>query len=262
MAEGTDNEAEASAFMEKAQQLATLYSLSLAEARARAQDKNKAAKPVMRCITIGPAGKKGLANYVILMIEVARANDLVVTIARNSTYVNLFGFEEDIDLTQRLYGSLLHQMVTASENYLATREYETETVYRRVRKTDDYYGSYTTWEHTAVPKQTARRNFQQAFADRIGARLRKAKKEAETQAQEHEAELPAGTPGVALVLREKTKQIKEFYDRTSNARGSWKGGSRDVDYSQSAHTAGAAAAAHARLDSPSAIGGTRTAIGR
>jgi hypothetical protein len=266
MAEGSTNEAERAAFMDKAQRLATLHSIGLANARAHAQNKNKTANPISRTITIGPKGKKGLANYVILMDEIARANDVMITIAHNSTYVNLYGFEEDIEVTERLYGSVLHQMVAASEKYLATGQYKAETDWRQVRRYDpamDFY--YMDWDETPIPKQTARTNFQQEYANRIGSRLQTAKtqveKEAEQQ-QEATTPLPAGTPGVALVLAGKKKSVKEYYDRTNNASGSWRGDSRNTAYSESARDAGKTAADRAHLNNPNTIGGARGEIGR
>ncbi len=134
-AEGTDNENEAEAFMAKAQALSTRYSISLATARARAVDRNKATLPAMRVISIGPAGKQGLANYVDLLSEIAWANNLQTDVLDNSTSVYLYGFVEDIDLTEMLYGSLLIQMVAVPERYLATGAYrDVEEIWQRSQK--------------------------------------------------------------------------------------------------------------------------------
>jgi len=258
MAEGTTNDAEAAAFMEKAQKLATLHSISLAEARARANTKTKTAIPVVREVVIGRAGRHGLASYAKLLIKIARANDLMLTIAGNSTFVRLFGFPEDIDVTERLYASLAHQMVAACERYLATGQYKSEEIYRKITRRDPW-GSYTFHDYTPVPKQTARRNFQEAFIGRIGARLAQATTAARNEAA---VEAPTGAPGVALVLRQKTEQVEQFYRRTSDATGTWKPGRRrDIDRSRSASAAGAQAADRAHLSDPTTIGGQRKGIG-
>ncbi len=107
MAEGSDNEAERDAFMVRAQELSTLYSISLATARAHDTKKRNATTPLTRVVSIGERGKHGLKNYVELICEIARANNTKLTIAHNSTFVTLYGFVEDIDLTITLYGSLL-----------------------------------------------------------------------------------------------------------------------------------------------------------
>jgi hypothetical protein len=258
-AEATDNDAERDAFMATAQRLATLHSIELATARAHARNKNKNASPVQRMVTIGPRRKHGLKNFVELMYQVATANDVLITIAHNSTFVNLFGFQEDIELAERLYGSLLHQMVAACERYLATGQYKNETALRRVRMYDyDLDMFYTDWGLGPTPKQTARTNFQQEYADRIGTRLWRAKKDTEKEVEKEEVSTDQA-PGVALVLAEKTKEVQAFYDATSNARGSWRG-ARTSAYSESASAAGRAAADRAQLSSPDAIRGTRGAI--
>jgi hypothetical protein len=256
LAENTDNEAERDAFMEKAQKLSTLYSIGLATARAHAANKNRAVGPTSRCVSIGERGRRGLANYCHLMIAIADANNLEVTIAHNSTFVHLWGFEEDIELAQQLYGSLLQQMVAASERYLKTLKYRTETMWRQVTRTSPQGYTYKDWDLAPVPKQTARTNFQQAFADRIGIRLLDAQKEATKEAIENDTPQSAGT---AVVLAEKAQAVELCYRENSNARGFWKGG-RHSGVVDSAREAGHAAANSARISSPSAIGGTRIAI--
>jgi hypothetical protein len=269
-AENTDNEAERDAYMEMAQKLSTLYSIGLATARAHAANRNQAAKPTNRRIPIGERGKRGLANYVQLMIEISRANNVEITIAHNSTFVYLWGFEEDIELTERLYGSLLQQMVAASEAWLKTGEYKTEEMRRLVTKRDMWGSTYKDWDWAPVPKTTARTNFQKAFAGRIGARLREAEREARMEAIHEDAAPRPGEPdnrdpeqpGTALVLAEKKKTVQDYFKQNSNARGTWKGsrnnGSGTVS---SARNAGRSAADSARLSSPTAIGGARGALG-
>jgi hypothetical protein len=234
MAEGSDNEAEREAFMVKAQILSTRYSIDLATARAHATFKNTAAQLITCDLIIGPRGKHGLANYVLLAAEIAEANNLKVTVASDNTRIYLFGFQEDITLTRQLFGSLLSQMVKASEHYLVTGAYKQEPIWRQVTRKDEEFGwRYREWDFAPVSKQTARSNFQKSFADRIGFRLREAKNEAETEAV-------AAEPGTALVLVDKSRQVAKFFETNSDAKGYWKG-VRSSDWSESAHNATALA---------------------
>ncbi|WP_343577750.1 hypothetical protein [Mycobacterium sp.] len=183
--------------MVKAQELSTRYSIDFVAARAWAAFKKHASQPLTcQAVTIGPPGERGLACSVELCCEIARANNLKCDIAFNSTEVVLFGFQEDIDLTLKLSGSLLTQMVTASENYLATGEYKSEPVWHEVAKTVDYgHGydrRYKKWELSPLSKVTARINFQEAYASQIGNRL------SDTKAAT-EVEVESEHPGTALV---------------------------------------------------------------
>ena len=178
-AEGTDNEAEAAAFMEAAQRLATLRGVDLAKARYHTKSKEQTV-PEQRSILIGQAGTKGLRTLVDLYIGIAHANDVKVTIAHNATRVYAYGFAEDIDMSERLFASLMVQMVTASRAFLKTGAYKQETYVRD----DGWY-----YERKPVSGLTARLEFQSAFSGRIGSRLSNSKREA--QLQEIEAERQA-----------------------------------------------------------------------
>ncbi|GAB7070377.1 DUF2786 domain-containing protein [Mycobacterium hodleri] len=257
MAEGSDNEAERDAFMVRAQELSTLYSISLATARAHDTKKRNATTPLTRVVSIGERGKHGLKNYVELICEIARANNTKLTIAHNSTFVTLYGFVEDIDLTITLYGSLLGQMVAASERWLATGAYKTEMDLREVTRRDAFGRSYKDFDYAPVPKQTARAIFQVAFADRIGTRLQTAQKD--TTAQAITADEQSGTASTALVLAEKTRQVEKFYQDNNDARGHYKGVSM-TGWSESAHQAGRKAADSARLHRSTEIGTPKAAI--
>jgi hypothetical protein len=208
-------------------------------------------------VTIGERGKRGLKNYVELICEISVANNLHLTIAHNSTFVSLYGFEEDIDLTSTLYGSLLGQMVGASERYLATGAYKNEMDFREITRRDVWGNTYKDWNYAAVPKQTARTIFQLAFADRIGTRLQKAQKE--TTAEAITADGESETAGTALVLAGKARQVEKYFAENNDARGHYKGAAASC-WSDSAHHAGREAADSVRLSSSDAITGIRKAI--
>jgi len=259
-AEGTDNEHEADAFLQAAQRLATLASVDLAVARAHTDRKERRAIPTQRSIVIGESGKRGLRTYVQLFLAIGRANNLTCDIARDSSRVYAFGFETDIEMVQTLYASLVVQMVRASDAYIKSGDYARELVTRRVPlvRSGRYQPDYELVDRP-VHATTARINFQQAFAERIGERLTTARQEAEQQAVEHTPE--AERSGVALVLRDKELELTNHYKSNSTARGSWGGNRATSGYSERSRRAGDRAGRLARLGAEQAIGGQRARIG-
>ncbi len=263
-AEGTDNEHEADAYLQAAQRLATLASVDLAVARAHTHRQERRAVPTQRSILIGESGKRGLRTYVQLFLAIGRANNLKCDIARDSSRVYAFGFDTDIDMVQTLYASLVVQMVRASDAYIKSGDYARELVTKRVRVAGS--GGYGRWNQSAyeladrpVHATTARINFQQAFAVRIGQRLTDARQEAE---QQMVAELPAADrSGVALVLRNKEVELVDHYKANSTARGSWGGARATSGYSERSQRAGDRAGRLARLGAERSIGGQRAGIG-
>lgn len=210
-AEGTDNEHEAETFTEAAQRLATAASIDLAVARAHQRGRERArATPEQRTVRIGEAGRRGLRTFVELFVAIARSNDVRCDIASNSTFVFAYGFAEDIDACEALYASLVIQMVRASDAYIRSGAYKSETVQqlyedRRTRRR---------WVETKpVAGVTARINFQSAFAARIGARL------AEARAAETQEHAKRNEPGTAVALRDKEIELVSFYEAESTARG-------------------------------------------
>ena len=215
-AEGTDNEHEADAYLQAAQRLATLASVDLAVARAHTAQRERRVAPTQRTVVIGEAGKRGLRTYVQLFLAIGRANDLICDVARNSTLVFAYGFESDIDAAEALYASLVVQMVRASDGFIKSGVYAEEMVTREVREVRPSplrRGMMLTryvLEQRPVHATTARINFQQAFAARIGKRLQQAREAAQAEAVAAESRGgPAGSQGaassssVAVVLRDR-----------------------------------------------------------
>ena len=233
-AEGTDNAHEAEAFMAAAQRLATATSIDLAVARSHASNRTKAQMPEQRTITIGNAGARGLRTYVQLFTVIAMANDVKCDVASNSTFVYAYGFGEDIDASHALYASLVMQMVRASEAYIASGA------------------------HRPTPTITARINFQLAFGARIGKRLSEARDDAQREA----TRLWRRKPGTAIALRNKDIELKDFYQQTSAARGTWRATSATAGYSSAARRAGDRAGRKARLGGSTELGGKRSALER
>jgi hypothetical protein len=202
-AEGTDNEHEAAAFVERAQQLATAYAVDLERARARqaARRSRGSEDPlVQERVEIGPRGKRGNRHRVLLYSVIARVNDVLVNVAHDSTYVLGFGARADLEVVERLWASLAVQMTAAAQRRLDAGEHRA----------------------AGVPAQTWRLSFYDGWVTAVGERLQAARERAVAQASTPTAE-PAGTPSAALVLREKADRVREFYAETSEARGSWRG---------------------------------------
>lgn len=256
-AETTDNEHEADAYLQAAQRLATLSSVDLAVARAHSSAQEKRTVPTQRTITIGEQGKRGLRTFVQLFLVIGRTNNLTCDIARDSTTVFAYGFDTDIDAVEALYSSLVIQMVRASDEYIKSKRYTQEKVGRWVRVEDGWRGVSQEWQERPVHATTARVNFQQAFAARIGERLKEATAQARQQAVQADT---AGATGVEIVLRAKDVELQDHYRAHSTARGSWRGAGVDSGYSELASRAGDRAGRTARLGGEKAIGGARPAI--
>lgn len=249
-AEGTDNEHEADAFLQAAQRLATAASIDLAVARAHAARREARTAPIQKRVEIGEQGSRGLRTYVELFLAVSHANDVTCDIAGDSTAVICYGFPGDIAVCEALYGSLAVQMVRACEAYLARGEFRDELVWRR---------SGGRWVPGPVHATTARINFQQAFARRVGARLAEARTAARAEAMAR-AGLDRGATSTELVLRGKDVELRDFYRGTTTARGTWRGRQAPAVQSRHARRAGDRAGRQARLGGERAIGVARRAL--
>ncbi|MGW1743263.1 DUF2786 domain-containing protein [Nocardia sp. NPDC001965] len=260
-AESTDNGHEAEAFLAAAQRLATRSSIDLAVARAHTRDRERPDALIQRMIPIGEPGRKGLRTYVQLFVAIAAANDVRCDVARTSTQVYAYGFAADIAVCEALYSSLLVQMVRASDRYIKSGEYRSATMEkvvserragRRVRRV----------VRVPVAGVTARLNFQLAFAERVGIRLAEAKQEVEqaatTRAAGAAAPLtPQRAADTALALRGKEIELTDFYTRTSEARGTWRGPHTSTGYAPAARRAGDRAGQSARLGPARELDGAR-----
>ncbi len=254
-AENSATEAESAAFMEKAQQLATTYSVDLAKARHATKAKERTA-PEQRAIYIGERRTRGLRTLVDLYLGIAAANDITCTIAGSATKVYAVGFAEDLDVAEALYASLVTQMGKAAEDFKRRGDWREETV--MVKDTG------WRWQEKPQSWLTARLNFQAAYARRIRTRLMEAQIAEEARITREEKVEDVGSdsaPGAALVLVEKRDAVAEAAaPMLRRARGSYRGGTTGASSSSGAR-AGRAAADRARLGGSAALGGARGAIG-
>ncbi|HWG94997.1 MAG TPA: DUF2786 domain-containing protein, partial [Mycobacteriales bacterium] len=155
-AEGTDNEHEAAAFVERAQALATAHAVDLELARARQRDRHRRGTEeplVQERLEVGARGKRGNRHRVLLYAAVARVNDVLVNVAHDSTYVLGFGHRTDLDVVERLWTSLAVQMTAAAQRRLDAGEHR----------------------RAGVAAQTWRLSFYDGWVDEVGRRLEAAK---------------------------------------------------------------------------------------
>ena len=225
-AEGTDNEHEADAFVTRAQELATTYAVDLELARARQAARRLTTADEafeQRKLVIGERGKRGNRQLVVLYLVVAEPNDVMVNVANDSTFVLGFGYPPDLDVVEQLWASLATQMASAAARRLRAGEHREA----RIAAVSWRLSFYEGWMHAVQQRLTQAR-----------ARALKA----------HDAAL-ANTSG-ALVLRHKAARVQEFHDRSSEARGSWRGSRGDRQVSGSAWRAGERDGRVARLGEP------------
>lgn len=264
-AEGTDNPYEAEAFMDAAQRLATASAIDLALARAHDPAERRRTTPISRQISVGDVGKRGLKTYVQLFVAIARANDVTVDVAGNSTFVLAYGYASDIDTCEALYTSLVVQMVSASDAYLRSGAYKDEMSARVVRRGSGWT-SRRVVERKPLAPITARLNFQSAFAERIGHRLAEARAAQQAAAIAAEGDEPVGgdsggrSASTEIVLRDKEIEVRNFYRSESRARGTWRPSSASAGYSEGARRAGDRAGRRARLGPDREFGTPRGVI--
>lgn len=228
-AERTDNVHEAEAYLMKAQALATASSIDLAFLRANQTEHR--VEPEARTFTIGEPRKRANKHLVALIISIAQTNDVQVDIAHNSTFVMCFGMPSDLDVVEAMFTSLAFHMTSTAHSWIVSGEWRGQT----------YVRDYRRRQHTA---QTARAVFQQAYVQRISERLSAAREQAQAA--------DPRTTSNALVLVQKTDEVRAFHRRTSQARGTWTG-HRGVGRGGIAARAGRAAASLARLGESTAI---------
>ncbi|WP_082612184.1 MULTISPECIES: TIGR04338 family metallohydrolase [unclassified Nocardioides] len=248
-AERTSNTAERDAFFAKAQTLATRHQIALAVARASARNEEQRQDPAWETVLIGESGKRSLARYVRLVLEIARANDVRVAIYTSNTRVTLYGFPSDIAIVKALYASLVTQMVADGDAHLRSGAHKADT--RQV-----WNARRRTWEERPVHGSTARAAFYEAWADHVGERLTRAREEARAAAIAAEPGVPDRPTSTELALRAKEVEVVDYFrhmQREHGIRGTWKGAAAAAHAAPGSHEAGVRAAARARLGSEKAI---------
>ncbi len=238
--ERTENEHERDAYLAKAQHLATLHAVDLALARSATGRVTE--QPERRRVPIGEYRKQANRHLVRLYGVIARSNDVLVDVASDSTAVFAYGLPSDLANVAAMFGSLAHQMVHAGNGHVASRVWEGEMSV-----------GADGWP-AATNARRARIHFYAGFTARIGERLSTARTQAERTAGTIVVPAGGGAPATtgAVVLAARGAQVRDFYARTSQARGRWSG-NRTVGYSRSVES-GRDAGSRARLGGRDAIG--------
>lgn len=239
-AENAATDAEAEAFFAKAQELATLHAISLAEARAHTQRSQRREEPTHEQVTIGQPRQHVNSHLCLLSVVIGEANSLRTNIASNNTFIIWFGLPSDIETATMLLHSVAHQMVRSADAFVRGKSWLAE------RDLENLGAPMTA--------QKARKSYYSAYVRVIGERLLAARKQAETQ-----YDRTTDGPGAALVLRGKELEVRDYYDQASRARGAWRG-NRSSFSSQRAVQRARADAQKARLDPAREIGGQRPAV--
>ena len=252
-AERAATPAEAQAYFDKAQALATAHSISLAKARLATTEIR--ISPINKRIVVGEPRRHANRHLINLMYAVATANDLQMDIAHNSTYLILFGFPSDIAAAEMLWSRISTQMVRYGEEFLAAGEWRADVrLVRQRRRT----------RTAPMTKQTARAQYYESFIAEVQGRLRTAREREiaqqrqreEQQAQNQAANGPTAT-GTEIALREKAAEVADYYQQSSEARGSWRGGSRVQGLSPAAEQAGRRDAHRVALPGTAEVAGGR-----
>ncbi|MBZ5740045.1 DUF2786 domain-containing protein [Nocardioides mangrovi] len=240
-AERTTNAAERDAFFAKAQALATRHQIALAVARASAQDEERREDPTYETVQVGERGKRSLARFVRLLLEVARANDLKAAIYSDNTRVTLYGFPSDITIVKALYATLVTQMVADGDAHLRSGAHKAD-----VQEVWD--ARRRRWASRPVHGSTARTAFYEAWTAHVAERLTEARTRARRQV---EAEQPPSA-STEVALRAKEIEVVDYFDKMTTehgVRGTWRGAAYAGAAAPSSWGAGTSAAARARLGS-------------
>lgn len=251
-AENAGTPQEAHIYFEKAQSLATAHSISLAKARLT-PTAPVTPLPINRTIRIGEPRRHANRHLVRLFAVIGSVNGLQVDVARNSTYVIAYGFEDDVDASEVLWGRIATQMVRFGEHFLATDDWRDDQ--RIVRRRGRHVAA-------AMTRQTARSSYYYSFVDTIGERLVEARDRAVRDAERADAGRAEGA-STALALRHRADEVEAFYRSASEARGSWTGHQSAVmGRPGSATSAGARDARTVSLTDHAEVAGSRGALTR
>lgn len=186
-AENTNSEAERNTFMEAAQRKAARIGVDLAMAQQHTKtQQEKAGKPITKRVPCGEKGDFRRQRYAELLYKIGNVNDLREWIDGAGHWVELTGLKSDIEMTELMYGSLLFQMVSECQEYLASGE----------------------WKESAKTVHSARDSFYHGFIDAVIPRLWSAKRDAMAEAERDYQEHGEST---ALVLKNKRQEVNDAY---------------------------------------------------
>jgi len=242
-AESTEFEEERDAFVEKAQELMTRYSIDEAMLAMQRGESDKGEKPeaiVQESMMF--EGMYGKA-HISLAFSVARANHCRAyqsTWGASKTWFYWVGFSSDVARVKLLITSLEVQTVGAREAW-----------WKQV--SEDYS------QFTPARRFSVRREFDLSFGDEVGTRLRAASRKATEAAKVEFAQVSeAKVESMGLALRKRDDAVNDWMDTHVGKLRAGPGHTRR--YNAGAREAGRAAGARADLGG-TGLGGKRAAIG-
>lgn len=242
---------ERDAYMTKAMELSAASGIELAVARAHQADKTKREEPIERAVLVNDYTRKRARDYFMrLFLDIAAANDCKALIGYKSYRGFLHGFPSDIEVVEALYATLSVQMEVEANAALRRGENKVQG--------ENLFGEPA--KVSTVDGRVWRREFYDGFIGRIKARLWEAKRAAQKAAG-----ADVESSGTAIALRDKAKEVEEFFDKETSWRrmGTWSP-SETSGYSGGAREAGHAAGARASLgreDENAMSGSNRKEIG-
>jgi hypothetical protein len=228
--------------MRAAEEMAAVLGVELAVARAGHADRSRRETPVKRQLKVGSERSRTNAYMVELFCAVAEPHDIIVTVGWRDIYVYGYGLPSDLAIAEALYGVAAVRMVADADAALR----------RGLQKTAGRHG-------TPVDGRAYRAHFYEGYRSGMLTRLWRARHAAIQAAPAGEA----GQPGTDIVLRDKAREVREFYDaqaRHWTRRGTWKPPQRD-DYVRDAVQQGEASAAATNLQLDPGIGTGRRPAG-
>jgi len=240
LADNGMTEGERDRALQVAEEMAAALGVDLAVARARHADRSRRESAVKRQVRIGDERSRYNAYLVQLFVSIAEPHDVIVTVGWRNLYVFGYGLPSDLAIVEALYGVAAVRMVADADAALR----------RGLQKTAGWYGS-------PVDGRVYRAHFYDGYRSKLQTRLWEARHKAIRNATVGSS----GDPGTALVLRDKAKEVREFYEAATHhwsRRGTWKPPRRD-DYVRDAVEQGAGSAAATDLQLEGRVGASRQA---
>lgn len=256
-ADGAKTVAEQAAYMAKAEMLAKLAEISLAEARL-ATPEQKREQPTQQRIVVGRPRQQANRHMLRLLSRLGRANGLVVGLYSDNTSAVLFGLPSDIATVETMFAHIGPQMVRMAEEYRQAGTWQGEWVI-------DVDGGFPRRMNARIAKANFYAGFVDEVARRVEAAARKARRQATADEHFHHDPTvgraqPTGQSGAEIALRAKDDDVREFAARHLG-RGSWRGGDSRTPRHGGSLAAGARAGSRASIGAAASLGGKKRALG-
>jgi hypothetical protein len=220
-AENTDNPHEREAFQAAAEKMAARNAIDLEVARQHTTDKNAKQAPIAENIVLGEKGERLVKSRINLFVKIGLEHGLRIYVHGDGISIDAFGMPSDIEMVKMFYAVLVVQMTEAGNEFISSGEY------RRI--------------DPKANAQVARSEFYDAFANKIGLRMREIR-----WREEREAARDYKDDNMSLVLASKKDEVNKGFRDQYGKTGVWKH-SGSAKYNPHARRAGNVAGEKARL---------------